>query len=442
MTETPSSESAESTPTATSPTERIAALLETLPLNRARVALWLVAFALITVLVYVSWRYVGTLVIGMFVYYVTRPVFRRIHVRIESRTLAVVTSLLAIALPVLVLIGWALAILVSSLGGFLNSDASGDLEGIVEPYLDFTSTIAQLEGLVTDLLADPSGLTELQIGPLLGQLVDPLLSAVGLVFNAGIHGFIVLILVFYLLRDDYRIAHWSHNTFLTEGSVFDSYLKTVDRDLHNVYFGNILNALMTGLLAAVVYSVLNLFAPAAVKVPQAAFLGLLVGAASLVPVIGIKLVTWPVGAYLLGRALWFDPQSLWFPVLFLLVSFVIVDYIPDQLLRPYVSGRTLHVGAVMLAYTIGPLLFGWYGIFLAPLLFVLIFEFGRLVFPWLINPESVLDSPSGPPVEDEDSETVDVTPTPSTSDERLPDTSDDPRLPGPTERRDIGGGGE
>ena len=165
----------------------------------------------------------------------------------------------------------------------------------------------------------------------------------------------------------------------------ESYFVAVDRDLHNVYFGNILNALLTGILAASVYTLLNAVAPTVTRIPEAAFLGLLVGAASLIPVVGIKLVTWPVGAYLLGRAVWFDPEALWFPAVFFAVSFVIVDYIPDQLLRPYVSGRTLHVGAVMLAYTVGPLLFGWYGIFLAPLLFVATFEFGRILFPWLLD---------------------------------------------------------
>jgi len=46
--------------------------------------------------------------------------------------------------------------------------------------------------------------------------------------------------------------------------------------------------------------------------------------------------------------------TYWFPTTFAVVSFVVVDTIPDLVLRPYVSGRTLHVRMVMLAYIVGP----------------------------------------------------------------------------------------
>ncbi|MFC4360314.1 AI-2E family transporter [Halobium salinum] len=435
-------EHTETPPTANSVAEpsvrRITATVEWGPIDRARAALWVVAVVLLLGLLYVGWRYVGTLVMGVFVYYVARPVFRRINTRIERRTVAVGVTLLAVALPLLVVVGWAVVILAEAFGDLLGSDAFADLEGFVGSYADL---LVGLEAVVDEVLTNPRSLADLEFGPLLNDLLGSLLAWVGTVFDVGIHGFIVLILVFYLLRDDYRLARWSRATFVDADGVLESYFATVDRDLHNVYFGNILNALMTGLLAAVVYTVLNFFAPSVTRIPEAAFLGLLVGVASLVPVIGIKLVTWPVGASLLGRALWLDPEAVWFPVVFLLVSFVVVDYIPDQLLRPYVSGRTLHVGAVMLAYTLGPLLFGWYGIFLAPLLFVVVFEFGRLVFPWLLAPERLEAShsgwderPTGP-----DPETGDSRPVNSTEDVDLADGVDDGGLSTTTESADPTG---
>ncbi|MDS0295264.1 AI-2E family transporter [Halogeometricum luteum] len=437
MTEEPENAPSKAPPPEDSSVWRIATTVERGPLDRERVTLWGVAIALLLALLYVGWRYVGTVVMGLFVYYVARPVFRRINARLASRTLAVGATLLAVALPLLVVVGWAFAILANALGDLLDSDALAEAEAFIQPYVGL---VAELETFADEVLTDPSRLTDLELGPLLNDAVGSLLAWAGVAFNVGIHGFIVLIIVFYLLRDDYRIARWARNTFVEEDGVLESYLTTVDHDLHNVYFGNILNALMTGLLAAVVYTVLNLFAPTATRIPEAAFLGLLVGVASLVPVIGIKLVTWPVGAYLLGRALWLAPEAVWFPVVFLLVSFVVVDYIPDQLLRPYVSGRTLHVGAVMLAYTLGPLLFGWYGIFLAPLLFVVIFEFGRIVFPWLLAPDphaSFSDRTEGPP--ESGAETDEERPVDATGDDR-PAGVDDRRFPDSTESADPAGG--
>lgn len=411
--------------------ERFAPTSKWIPSEPGRAVLWIVAIATGFGLLYVGWRFVGTVVMGLFVYYVTRPVFRRINTRLRSRTMAVAVTLLTAVLPLLFIIGWASAILVRSITDLLESDVFGEFETLVQPYLDITALLADFGQYLEAVVADPARLANLQFDLALGDITETVLSSFGVAFNAGIHGFIVLILVFYLLRDDYRITRWARSTFLEDGGILETYFTTVDADLHNVYFGNILNALLTGVLAAIVYTLLNVVAPPVTRIPEAAFLGLLVGVASLIPVIGIKIVTWPVGAYLLGRALWFDPQVLWFPVTFFVISFVVVDYIPDQLLRPYVSGRTLHVGAVMLAYTIGPLLFGWYGIFLAPLLFVMTFEFGRIIFPWLLGSERApVASRSPPRSPGETTEPVETTSADGAIDERPRDTSADRRPPG------------
>jgi hypothetical protein len=46
----------------------------------------------------------------------------------------------------------------------------------------------------------------------------------------------------------------------------------------------------------------------------------------------------------------------------------------------------------MLAYIFGPLLFGWYGVFLGPILLVLVVHFARVVLPSCSRA-----SPSSPP---------------------------------------------
>jgi predicted PurR-regulated permease PerM len=355
--------------------------------RRDRLLLWAVAALVTAALAYVVWRYVGTVVLGLFVYYVTRPVFERIHARVPSRGLAVGVSLLTVALPVLLLVGWTVAVAVQALSSFISNGGGGELEAFVATYFDLNAFVAEGVRLAREIAADPSRATDLGVAPAISQFGGALAESLAVVFGAAIHIFITLVIAFYLLRDDHRIAAWARGTVARPGSVVERYLVSVDDSLATVFFGNILNALLTGMIAAVTYLLLNLIAPPVVLIPEAALLGLLVGAASLVPVIGIKLVTVPLTLYLAGRSLLFDPATLWFPALFTAVSFVVVDYIPDQLLRPYVSGRTLHVGAVILAYTIGPLLFGWYGIFLGPLLLVLGFEFGRQIIPWLLDGE-------------------------------------------------------
>jgi predicted PurR-regulated permease PerM len=367
--------------------ERGAAAVGNVEFRRGRVALWIAALLVLLVLLYVSWRYVGTVVLGLFAYYVTRPVFHRILARTSSRTGAVVASLLLVALPVLVLVGWTVIVAVRALRDFGSDGAFAQLEQVLTPYLDIEAAVNEIETVARQVAANPGRVDQLNVGGITANVVDLLSASVSILFTALLHAFVALVIVFYLLRDGHRVATWARRTFVEEGGVFDAYLVAVDQDLKNIYFGNILNALFTGLLAATTYTLLNLVAPPGVGIPEAALVGLLVGAASLVPVIGIKLVWVPVSVFLFATSLLADPQTAWFPVLFAVVSIVVVDYIPDQLLRPYVSGRSLHVGAVMIAYTLGPLLFGWYGIFLGPLVLVVVFEFGRIVFPWLVDPE-------------------------------------------------------
>jgi hypothetical protein len=151
-------------------------------------------------------------------------------------------------------------------------------------------------------------------------------------------------------------------------------------------------------VAAVAFNVLNALSPAALGLPYPTLLGLLTGAASLVPVIGIKLVWIPMLAWLAAVA--FQAGSgYWFVAVFGGVAAVVVDFVPDLVVRPYVSGRDLHLGLVMLAYVFGPLIWGWYGIFLGPMVLVPVVHFGRLVLPELVAGVEIEPVPNGRPAE-------------------------------------------
>jgi predicted PurR-regulated permease PerM len=188
-------------------------------------------------------------------------------------------------------------------------------------------------------------------------------------------------------------------------AVLTAYLLAVDVDLQSVFFGNILNAIVTGAIGAIVFSLVDVVAPTGLSVPYPALTGLLAGAASLIPIIGMKIVYLPVAGYLALRAS-VGGGEWWFVGLFLAAALIVVDTVPDLLIRPYVSsggsislgrfGRDpddgdktddhsgLHTGMLMIAYVLGPFLFGWYGLFLAPMLLVLVVHFARFVFPELL----------------------------------------------------------
>jgi predicted PurR-regulated permease PerM len=340
-------------------------------------AVWIVVgVALFAALGFVLYSFVGTFVFGIFLYYSTRPIYRRLKQRVRPPSLAAAVALLLLALPALLLLAYTLAVGLQEANRALDLVQFGSLQEMLQPYIDVSLIVQQPE----QLLEEPNARAVIQ------EFVGNALSYLGFIGTALLHLFVVIGLAFYLLRDDQRLIGWFRSAFPGDGDLLRRYSRAVDRDFSNIFFGNILNAIITAIIGALSYNAIDVAGPATIGIPYPTLLGLLTGVASLIPVVGMKLVYFPVTLSLVFVSSQTDPELLWFPAVFAVISFVIVDTIPDLVLRPYVSGRQLHLGMVMFAYIFGPLLFGWYGIFLGPVLLVLIVHFVRIVLPELAAP--------------------------------------------------------
>ncbi|WP_276271891.1 AI-2E family transporter [Haloarcula litorea] len=347
---------------------------------------------LAAVLLFVLYSFVGTFVFGVFLYYATRPLYRRLYRRIRQRTLAALAALALLALPVLVLLYYTIAIALQEFERFSQTADLGPYANVVDPYLNVSDVVQNPQALLSD-----AGGTSIIVDSL-SQFLDYL----GLVGTGLVHAFVMFAVAFYLLRDGPRLAEWGKG-FLDHRGALDHYFREVDRSFHKVFYGNILNAIVTGAIGAITFNLVDFVAPAGIGVPYPALTGLLAGAASLIPIIGMKIVYVPMAGYLAVQTA-FGGEQWWFVGLFVGVAFVVVDTIPDLLVRPYVSsgggfsfgpfGRAtageparngIHTGTLMFAYIFGPFLFGWYGIFLAPMILVLILHFGRFVLPELVE---------------------------------------------------------
>ncbi|QLD87803.1 AI-2E family transporter [Natronomonas salina] len=341
--------------------------------SRPRLAWWTVGAVLAFVVGTALLAFTGTLVTALFLYYVCRPVYRRLRPRV-GRNLAAVGAMIALAIPIVLLVTYTVAITIQEIQTLAENVDLGPLQEVVSPYFDISSVVQD----PASLLQNSDFMSALNV------VIEGAFSYLPLVLTFLLNLFIALAVTFYLLRDGDKLAGWIRHTFGHDTGVFDTYARAVDEDLSSVYFGNILNAVLAAIIAAIAYHALNLLAPAGGAIPYPALLGMLIGAASLIPVVGMKIVYPPVAILLFAQAV-SQGDPLWFPVAFFLVSVVIIDFIPDIVLRPYVSGRNLHVGLVMIAYIVGPVFFGWYGLFLGPLLLVLVFHFARHVLPALLD---------------------------------------------------------
>lgn len=357
-----------------------------LDINRGRLAWWIIILALGAILGYILYSFIGTFLLGLFVYYATRPIYNRLKQRPFPRSIAAIVSLIVVALPALLLLAYTVSIGIRELNAVANAGL-GPYEEVIEAYVDTTALVGEVRQLIRTIAEDPRQLTRGNGLQTIQNLLQIAVAYLGVLATGLLHLFIVLALAFYLLRDDYRLSAWVLSELTADETATRRFMRAVDHDLQTVYFGNILTAFAVGIVAALTYNALDLIAPPGLSVPAPTLLGLLTGIASLVPVVGMKLVYVPMTLFLGIVASTMDVSLLWFPLAFFLGALIVADTIPELLLRPYVSGRGLHVGLVMFAYIIGPLLFGWYGIFLAPLLLVLSVHAARIILPVLIHGE-------------------------------------------------------
>jgi predicted PurR-regulated permease PerM len=344
-------------------------------LDRARAFWWGLAAVFGLTVAYVVQTFVGTFVFAIFIYYATRPAYKRIRRRIHRRSVAAALSLAVFALPAIALLAYTIAIALQELAK-LNGQQLGPVMGLIEPYVD-----------VSAIVENPSTLIDQGSVETAQSTLFAALEYIGFIGNGLLHLFVMFALAYYMLKDGSRLSRWFIQ-FGDERGVLETYARAVDLDFASIFFGNILNAIVTGAIGAISFNLLNAMGMPSLQIPYPALLGVLTGVASLIPVVGMKIIYVPMLGYLSYTA-YVQNGGFGFVAVVAGVTIVVVDLLPDFILRPYVSGRNLHIGLVMFAYILGPLLFGWPGIFLGPIILVLVFHFARIVLPELLAGKTI-----------------------------------------------------
>ncbi|WP_254810547.1 AI-2E family transporter [Natronosalvus amylolyticus] len=337
---------------------------------------WVFALALALVLVVTLHTYLGWIVFGLFLYYVMRPVARRLQQQGVSPGLSALLSLGLVILPFVAVLGVLIVLLLAELAAIEATDVEGVLETLF-PGLDIETLPTsedELYAFIETLRSDPTIAT---FAPLVSGFVG---TFTGQVFNA----LITFIFAFFLIRDERRITSWFRSTIVKRESNVYEYLRAVDRGLASVYFGYTLTIIVIGLVAALIYNVLNLVAPPGLAIPHAILLGLVTGLISVIPLLGRNLLYGSIVLYLTVVAFQTNLSYIWFPIVFYVVMGVLFDNIIRTYVRPFLSGRLFHTGMVMFAYLLGPAIFGWYGIFLGPFIMVVTIQFLRIQLPKIL----------------------------------------------------------
>ncbi len=348
--------------------------------DRARMGWWILVVALAAAMAFVVHAVVGVAVLGVFGYYATRPIYERVAERIGSDGIAATLTLLVVTLPVVVLVFYTGFELFRALQSWLGSGVTVPvLEGVFGSFSgDGAAGVRSLLRNPRQLVTDPGGSVQrlLQVGR---QAAAALFS--GLLVLA-----LALALAFFLLRNDDDFAAGLTELFGGRDTTAHAYARAVDSDLESVFFGNFVFAAVMAVIAAAAYLVTNYLAPAGLGVPIPLALAALTGVASLIPVVVGKVVYLPVVAYLGLQAYGTGGSGSLAFVAGVLVAYVLVlDLLPQGFIQPYVTGGQVNVTVLLFGYIVGPMVFGWYGFFLLPILFVAVLEAVRFVLPELVH---------------------------------------------------------
>lgn len=316
-------------------------------IKRSQALLYTTAIVLAGVLFSVLYAFIGTFILGLFLYYASRPIYVRLRYRLRPASMAAAVSLFLLVLPVILLFWYTATLGFNELRSLTHVTIANS--GPLLPNFTTLGVLDEVNLIVDATVSNPDRiLQENRLRTVVMGMIGTVTNYIRVILTGLLHLFISVTIAFYLLRDGDGLASWV-TTQMSDDTLIE-YGRAIDSDLKTIYFGNILNALLTGIIGAFVFWILAEIAPAGVPVPVPILLGLLVGAGSLIPVVGMKIVYIPVTVFLGVQALLVNPKTLWFPLMFFGVTFILVDTIPDIVLRPYVSGRNLHVGMVMFVH--------------------------------------------------------------------------------------------
>jgi predicted PurR-regulated permease PerM len=352
---------------------------------------------LLILLLFMMTEFIGSIVLGLFIYYSTEPVYKKLRYYDIRKSISAISAILSIIIPVLVVLSYTIRIIAIEVRALTIELRSVSQNIDLGPL-----TILERES-VSNLLTNISNLGQIKSVGDLEQIVQSFdVSFVNSVIDVSIESililtsslsniffslFIAFAIAYYCLKDGEHIKNKVYDMVDYEPNVI-KFWEDLDKKLQIVFLGNLGLALITSIIGIISYTLVGVLIPGGGIIKYPALIGILCGLSSIIPVFGAKIIYLPITVilYIIGILNFGIPFGLIFPTVFILVSSIIVDFIPDLVIRPMIGSMGgVSMGVVLLSFVLGPLTFGWYGLFLGPLIFVTVYEFINELLPHMVE---------------------------------------------------------
>ncbi len=312
---------------------------------------------------------------SIFVYYSVRPLNSKLRTWIKSETSAAILSLILLLLPLTLFFLYA--------GGVLSSELLSFAQTADIPYLsDIGKQLTEHSAKLSDL--NPQEIWDFVAGtPSIAKAGDLFLGLLSATLDIIFKLIVLFIMTYVLIRNGPQLLKWVEKEVVHKDKKLSKELfKAIDKDLENVFYGNILTALIVSANAVILYTILNLFADS-VFIPYPVLVGFFCGIVSLIPGVGVALAWIPLTIFLSIQAYVSSDiaSEAVFIIIFAVSSFVFVDFIPSWVIRPKISGKGLNENLMLLSYLLGPVVFGFVGILIGPMILVFATNYMKVVVP-------------------------------------------------------------
>lgn len=349
-------------------------------LSKRRLSPWFLV-ALLVLLGAVAFRVVGVflsyVLFGLFLAYLTHPVYRWLLARLKRPAIAASVLLTVIFVLIIVPLVFLAAELVAEIQSVVASLGLADPQAILDalslrinellglPPADTTAT----SGVVNDVFNSVQDALTRWVRALPTHLAE---SLIGL--------FLLVYVLYYTYVDGERAMAALRDALPMQPAHRDLLFDEVGHVIRGVMYGTVLMSLLQAALALIGFSVFG--------VPNALFWSVLVFILALLPIVGAPIIWVPWSLYLIYQGETFRGAGL------LIYSAILVNGI-EHLIRPKLIGSVanIHPLVVLLGVVGGLAVFGFIGFILGPLVlsvFLTVFNLYRKEFA------GKLDEPIGP----------------------------------------------
>jgi len=192
---------------------------------------------------------------------------------------------------------------------------------------------------------------------------------------SALNGAMMLVALFFFFRDGDRIAGLLRDLIPMEVAQKERILRRIYDTVAAVVQSSMLIAVVQGIVAGLGYFVLG-------RLSVSVLLGFLTAVASLIPVVGATLVWGPAALYVMVTG------ELWRGVALLLWGAVAVGSV-DNFVRPLVIGGRVEMPTLLLLFALlgGLQVYGFLGIFVAPVVVAVLLAFVEIYREHYVNAE-------------------------------------------------------